>query len=280
MVRRAVPEAWTDDLGEGTVELLPLAAGAAAAEPGWSTYTTDFDSPEVEVFSGGLNGKLPSAAAVWRQGNLLHFGFSASPAALNDNGKALLVNAVAYVSRFTEDRPIPRTPSVFVAHPAVARARADRVFRHAKPDRGYVEAYFTPSAQQAGNARDLDAFRAWYRKNRDFLRSDEETGKILLDEEARSFGVPPDRPEFFDRAIAALREDGAKGRTARRLLTRYAPDGPRGDADAWRAWWGENRPYLFFSDSGGYRWYIDPLAKKRQVPTADLRGPARATPAR
>jgi hypothetical protein len=27
--------------------------------------------------------------------------------------------------------------------------------------------------------------------------------------------------------------------------------------------------------SGDYRWYIDPLAKKRGVPTAELRGPKR-----
>ena len=60
-----------------------------------------------------------------------------------------------------------------------------------------------------------------------------------------------------------------------RLLDRYAPAGPvdRDSAAAWKSWWLANKPYLFFSDSGGYRWYIDPLAKKRQIPTLDLRGP-------
>jgi hypothetical protein len=28
---------------------------------------------------------------------------------------------------------------------------------------------------------------------------------------------------------------------------------------------------------GGYRWYLDPLAKARGVPTARLRGPMRAS---
>jgi hypothetical protein len=32
----------------------------------------------------------------------------------------------------------------------------------------------------------------------------------------------------------------------------------------------------FLSDSGGYRWYIDPLAKKRGVKSSELRGPLRA----
>jgi hypothetical protein len=58
---------------------------------------------------------------------------------------------------------------------------------------------------------------------------------------------------------------------------RFAPDGPVGrDAGAWSQWHAAHAPYLFFSDWGGYRWYVDPLAKKRGVPAAELRGPARA----
>ena len=56
------------------------------------------------------------------------------------------------------------------------------------------------------------------------------------------------------------------------------PIGPAAEAPAekWRSWWKENKPYLFFSDTGGFRWYVDPLAKARGVSTAQLRGPARA----
>ncbi len=85
-------------------------------------------------------------------------------------------------------------------------------------------------------------------------------------------------PDFFARALPALEEPG-RSEQARRLLVHYAPDGPGFDApaEAWRKWWRDNGPYLFFSDTGGYRWYLDPLAKKKGVPTAQLRGPARAT---
>jgi hypothetical protein len=62
-------------------------------------------------------------------------------------------------------------------------------------------------------------------------------------------------------------------------VKRYVPEGPSSDASVkqWRAWWRENQPYCFFTDTGGYRWMIDPLAKKRAIPTAKLQGPARAT---
>ena len=87
---------------------------------------------------------------------------------------------------------------------------------------------------------------------------------------------PPE--EAFDRALAALGEP-ARAPLARRLLNRYAPGQLEAEASAemWREWLRKNRPYLFFSDAGGYRWYLDPLAKRRGIPSERLRGPARAT---
>ena len=82
--------------------------------------------------------------------------------------------------------------------------------------------------------------------------------------------------EFFDRSIADLGRPGKEAERARRMLERYAPEGPGRDAkaQAWADWWRANSDYLFFGEAGGYRWYLDPLAKARGVPTAQLRGPA------
>jgi hypothetical protein len=89
----------------------------------------------------------------------------------------------------------------------------------------------------------------------------------------------PGRSEFFDRAIAELSRPGMEAERARRMLQRYAPEGPgrTSTAQAWADWWRANADYLFFGEAGGYRWYLDPLAKTRGVPTARLRGPARAS---
>jgi len=103
-------------------------------------------------------------------------------------------------------------------------------------------------------------------------------GNLTVDTEAEAFGTSPARLEFFDKAIAAL-SDPDHNASARKLLNRYVPEGAGKDAsvEMWRVWLKENQPYLFFSDTGGYRWYIDPLEKKRGMPTTQLRGPARAT---
>jgi len=90
---------------------------------------------------------------------------------------------------------------------------------------------------------------------------------------------PKDPSAFVHRAIGQLSQGGEAARRAALLLSRYLPDGPAGaDAETWKAWWKKHAPYLFAIEAGGFRWHLDPLAQKRGVPTAELRGPRRANP--
>jgi hypothetical protein len=88
--------------------------------------------------------------------------------------------------------------------------------------------------------------------------------------EQTNFGTT--ESEFFDRVLADLRsmDKSAKARVIR-LVKRYVPTGPQGDsADAWDQWWKENQSFAFASDAGDYRWYIDPLAKRRGVSILEI----------
>ncbi len=274
-VRRPTPDAFKSKIADPTIGVLPLVKDEKAEHgPGWCHYVDGFDSPEMEVISGGVNHKTPTAAAVWRQGHLLHFGFDLSPDEMNDRGRDLLVNCVAYIARFPEDRPIPHTPDR-----ALLRASTDRIMAKKEPDKGYVEWLFSPVVRAKGHADDWPAFQDWYRKHRDFLRADAAAkGALVLDEDAQALGVPPNQPAFFPAALEALKAGGDRAARATRLLRRYAPDGPaEADLAAWQRWWSDNEPYEFFSEAGWYRWYTDPLARKRGIPTAKLRGAARAS---
>jgi hypothetical protein len=131
------PEPFTVELKTPTIPVMPLVDGIREYHSvindnarGWSTHYYEFaDMPEVEVFSGGINEQMPRSAAFWRQGNLLHFGFEQSPAQLNSVGRAMLVNAIVYISHFTEDRPIDITPSIFGPEKiAISRNRAKGYF--------------------------------------------------------------------------------------------------------------------------------------------------------
>src|SRR5690349_22923408 len=108
--------------------MLPLVRDASKQwRNGWCTYSDGFDeNPDIEIMCGGENEKTARAVAIWRQGNLLHFGFEQSPAEMNETGQKLLLNAIAYISHFSEDRPIAVTPSVFAGEVAAPRARSNR----------------------------------------------------------------------------------------------------------------------------------------------------------
>ncbi|MEW6306154.1 MAG: hypothetical protein AB1705_22025 [Verrucomicrobiota bacterium] len=245
---------------------------------GWCSYSDDFaDLPEVEYMCGGINSKTHTAAAIWRQGNLLHFGFEQSPAEMNETGQALLLNSIAYISRFTQDRPIVITPSVFAGPVPPMRTYPQRII--AREDRDLADLNYYLSAETLAELRgkNRNEHSEWFARMRSYL-GPADSQKLGVDKTALSFGAPPDKPEFFERLIDVSRTNQERRAEAGRLLARYAPDGPGegASAEAWQQWWQTNKPYLFYSDAGGYRWYIDPLAKKRGISTTRLRGPARA----
>ena len=197
---------------------------------------------------------------------------------MNETERALLINAIAYISRFTEDRPIVQAPSPFGQHIRfidrdVIRRRIDKT----AGDVDTLKYFLTPATFDEIKDKSRDEIAAWFRRVRDYLHADAK-GLLLVDPEAQSFGVPPASPEFLEKAIADLSKAERRW-TARQLLNRYVPDGPGPEAtpEAWRSWLSRNKPYAFFSDTGGFRWYVDSLAKSRGIPTASLRGPARAT---
>lgn len=283
MVERDSPDAWKGEIEAASVEVLPLVDGPEKNRPsGWCTYTYGYDEcPDLEVFCGGINSKTPKAGALWRQGNLLHFGFEESPAELNENGRAMLVNSIVYIAKFTEDRPISQTPSPFAGPAPRSRESISRLLNDKDlsiPLMQYLGFYLSPETMKGLEGKDQQQIEAWYSEVKPFIHADSK-GKLTVDEEARSFGVSPASAEFFEKAIDVLDKDDAGAAIARQLLGRYAAIGPANDesAEAWRDWWTKNKDYLFFSDAGWYRWYIDPLAKKRGVPTAEIRGPLRAT---
>lgn len=286
--RIPVPVAWSSVIKDSEIEVLPLIDEPQPnASPGWCTYVTEHNQvPELEPILGGVNAKTPTAGAVWRQGHLMHFGFEESPAQLNANGRALLVNSICYIAQFVEDRPNVYTPSVFYSKKRImARDLIGRLASDPSRDLDrYLSAYLAPSLYAETKGLSHADLAAWFAKAEPFITIDDE-GKLIIDRDAERLGVLPAKVEFFESVMSILEQPGADHATAKALLKRYAPDGPAGEvtsADepfvaAWRQWLGENRDYLFFSDSGGFRWYIDRLAKLKQVPTERLRMQDRAT---
>jgi hypothetical protein len=280
MISIPTPADFRAEIQEKEIKVLPLVADIERSWPaGWCTHTRNIERyPDVELFCGGVNHQTPTSASVWRQGNLLHFGFELSPADMTKAGQALLLSAIVYISRFSEDRPIAMTPSVFAGPVAYPRQSLARYLRNLNYDVDLFRRLVVPEVwRELSKQPNRKAMAKWAEEHERFFHPDK-TQRLAVDEDLMALGVPFDDPRFFDKAFGDLRaKDHAAATRALRLLQRYVPMGPTSaPADAWEKWWKENRAYAFASDDGDYRWYIDPLAKKRGVPASELRGPKRA----
>lgn len=281
MISIPTPSDFKSEIKEPEIRVLPLVADLGRRwSAGWCTHARDFDVyPDVEFLSGGVNHQTPTSAGLWRQGNLLHFGFEQSPAEMNEEGKLLLLNAIAYISHFTEDRPIAVTPSVFAGPVARGRSVLARWLRNPGYSMDLCKNLLAPGTWNAVSRRgEREAMAEWADDNARFLHPNRDQ-VLEIDDDLVALGVKFDQPEFFDKVLADLSsKDRIPVERARRLLERYVPVGPdSADPDAWASWWKENQRFAFASDAGDYRWYIDPLAKRRGVPTSEMRGPTRAS---
>jgi hypothetical protein len=272
------PDAWKHSLDAPKVSVLPLVDDLDRSyRDGWCTYTYEHvQAPELEIICGGINAKTHLASGIWRQGNLLHFGFEQSPAELNEQGKALLVNSICYIARFTEDRPIVRLPDSFRP---LDRGAIDRLVKRSDRELDtYLDWYLGGKTRQSVDAMNRDDLAEWYRTKRGFLRADAR-GKFVIDDEAETLGIAPDAEAFIPAAIADWSGSDDPENPAKKLLYRYVQGGPdpSSQVEDWKDWWEANRSYLFFTDTGGFVWQVDRLAKKRGVPTGSLRGSDRAS---
>ncbi len=65
------------------------------------------DSPDAEIISGGVSIKSIDAVALGRHANFFHWGFSAAPYDMTEEGKIVFINSIVYISQF-KDQPIAR----------------------------------------------------------------------------------------------------------------------------------------------------------------------------
>src|SRR5262249_7682655 len=144
----------------------------------------------------------PRASALWRQGNLLHFGFEQPPTKLNGTGRNMLINAIVYISHFTEDSPIDATPSVF-GKDKISESRR-RAKNSLKSHSRWATNEITAATIASFNALDDEKAKAWIDENGSWLHPGLDR-LIEIDQEAKSLDIPFDSPEFFSKAIASLK---------------------------------------------------------------------------
>ncbi len=224
------------------------------------------DSPDCEWISGGINSKGPLSMALGRQGNLFLWGFYGDPSRMTPSAQRVFLNTIVYMKGF-DGAPI------LVREPKNARDYALLYSQMAKSlasEKGVIEWLQKrfPSELWESTGGDGDKLGEYYRTHLEFLHSKDDL--FAVDPDLVALNVSNRRPEFFERVLERLDAD-ALDATARRLLTRYAPDASRMDAAALRKWLEENRERLYFTDTGGFQWRIGPAAAARAPASSEPR---------
>ncbi len=201
-------------------------------QPG--TVANDYgfaDSPDAEVISGGINHKGPGAVAMGRHAAFLLWGFAAEPSRMTPSGQHAFLNSICYVQQFDHEPML------------VQRKASGREWSLMRAMQG-------PAAAFAEAKADLEYVRGEGRNQ-------------SVDADCKALGLSNRSVAMLEHCIGAW-ERGEDVERSQRLLRRYT-DGDFATAGAWRAWLSASQPNLFFSDIGGYRFFVRPASLRDRV---------------
>lgn len=105
---------------------------------------------------------------------------------------------------------------------------------------------------------------AFMEGNRPFYTGAGTLNRDAFDADAISIGIPNSDPRILDAAITML-ENGTDTEKALRILVRYTIREFSSPGE-WREWYEGVKEYLFFSESGGYKFYVDSYNNRELYP--------------
>ena len=94
----------------------------------------------------------------------------------------------------------------------------------------------------------------YYRDNFEYIYRDD---VFLIDNELKSLGLKTNRTIETLESLISLLEDTENAETARSLLARYTNESFQ-TAEQWQSWFQGNKDRIFFSDVGGFKFFVVP----------------------
>ncbi|OHB65488.1 MAG: hypothetical protein A2Y77_11050 [Planctomycetes bacterium RBG_13_62_9] len=222
------------------------------------------DSPDAEIIAVGFNhGKEYGAIGIGRHGNFLQWGYGDTPSRMTEAGRRLFLNCIHYIRRFEGKAPLVRKRRSDRLQAVRIAPLGDRLREWAERD-----SKVTPGIAMDILKRyvgDPNGLAQYFRDNLEWVYYDK---GLRIDEELKSLGIESNRRiESLGRLIELL-DDAQHAATAKTLLGRYT-DRTFETPPQWRQWFNANKDRVFFSDVGGYKFFV--------VPEGYLIGPDRET---
>lgn len=207
------------------------------------------DSPDAEAIVLGFNhGKEYGAVGIGRHGNLLQWGYASPPSEMTEAGQKLFLNCICYIKQFDGKGPLvtrkssPRDNAVRLA------ALINRI-----EDKSFFENTFPAELKEKYDGNP-DGLVKYYKDNVEYIYRDR---TFVVDEDVKSLGLPSNRTVESLGQMIALLDNQDKAGTARTVLGRYT-DEDFATPQEWQNWYDNNKDRLFFSDFGGYKFFVIP----------------------
>ena len=207
------------------------------------------DSPDAEIIAAGYNsGKEYGAVGIGRHGNFLQWGYSQPPSKMTEAGKNLYLNCICYINKFDNKPPLVRIESSHRDNALRLAALINRI-----SDMSFFSGTFSSELQEKYE-NDPDGLVSYYMDNYEFIYKD---SSFLVDTELKDLGISSNRQiESLQKLIMLLGEKD-KAPTARKLLNRYTQQS-FSTQKKWQKWFDSNKGRIFFSDVGGYKFFVIP----------------------
>jgi hypothetical protein len=207
------------------------------------------DSPDAEALVLGFNtGKEYGAVGIGRHGNFLQWGYWAPPSKMTEAGRKLFLNCICYIHKFDGKPPLIRKASSQRFN-AIRLAALINLIK----DEKFFSSTFPPELKEKYKG-DPDGLVRYYRDNFESIYWNK---VFLIDNELKSLGIKSNREIETLKKLIYLLKDEKHAETARLLLARYTTQSFQ-NAEQWQSWFEDNKNRIFFSDVGGYKFFVIP----------------------
>jgi hypothetical protein len=213
------------------------------------------DSPDAEAIALGFNrGKEYGAVGIGRHANVLQWGYFDPPSQMTEAGRKLFLNCICCIHRFDRVRPLVHTNGSHRLNAIRLALLIDRI-----QDESFFSSTFAPELMEKykGNAQGLADY---YRQNLELVYRDSHAGfTFQIDAELKALGLESNRTVDTLGRLIKLLDDPQQAEEARQLLERYTDQHKYMSTDEqWRPWFDQNKDRIFFSDVGGYKFFVVP----------------------
>jgi len=200
------------------------------------------DSPDAENICGGVSIKSVDAVALGRHGNFFHWGFSAAPYDMTEEGKIVFINSIIYISKFKES--------------PIARKMDDRI-----STRHYVDAMKYLVTREAWEANN--------KSNREFNKYVLDTKKIAKQKQTKGEELTEMEKTYLNYPDKNEPEPTYSAYVKQRVPQLYHIFGD--DASEYSRYYDKNRPYFRGGRDLGYGLDIDEDVRSLGIANNDIR---------